>query len=89
VPASNVVEPLVGAQDQVGQFFGALDNVGRPQVEILRYADPPGEFVNTNEYEDSGNKSLPDIFNPRLDSNGQQVFVPSTDPSSQPTLVPG
>ena len=71
--------PQVAAQDVVAPFFAVQDNVGRPQVEV---AGQP------NSFEDTGDDSLPDVFVPRLDGNGQQIYVPDNNPAASPVLVP-
>ena len=74
----DVFAPQVPANDVVGPFFAALDNVGRPQVDL----------EGTNDFVDTGDDTLPDVFVPRLDADGQQIFIPSTDPTAQATLLP-
>ena len=76
---SDVFAPQVAAQDVIPPFFAAQDNLGRPQVAVVG---------QPNTFENSGNASLPDVFVPRLDANGQQVYVPSNNPAAPPTLLP-
>ena len=73
VEGQRVVDPVVPGQDVVGTF-----------VEQQRVTNPP--FVEAKDKVTKNDGSVELV--PRLDANGQPIYVQSTDPTAAPALTP-